>query len=57
MQLVFLHLCFLSVMTVFTLETDYPNPPQNLSKLMEKQMDKVRRIFRPKLRRIRAKSH
>ena len=25
MQLVYLHLCFLSVMAVFTLDTDYPN--------------------------------
>ena len=25
MQLVYLHLCFLSVMAVFTVETDYPN--------------------------------
>ena len=26
MQLVVLHLCFLSVMAVSTVETDYPNP-------------------------------
>jgi len=33
MQLVFLHLCFLSVMTVFTLETDYPNPTSKSVKI------------------------
>ena len=44
--------CWPLKLAVFTLETDDPSSPdvQDLSKLTEKQMNKVRRIVHPKLK-------
>ena len=38
-------------MAVFTLDTDYPNPTSKSVKIDGKQIDKVRQIFLPQLRR------
>ena len=50
MQLVFLHLCFLSVMTVLTLETDYPNPTSKSVKIDGKTDGKSQADFPSKIK-------